>query len=94
MLDDVPPMSPRCACAPFFSVHSQCVLEKAARKNGISVKELLEVPEGSTRRNMHDDITCVVFFMKGNRSNDGFTALQGYKVQGVKEKQNVENPAQ
>ena len=43
---------------------------------------------------MHDDITCVVFFLKGNRSNDGFTALQGYKVQGVKEKQNVENPAQ
>ena len=42
---------------------SQRVLERAAHKHGISVKQLQEVPEGSTRRNMHDDITCVVFFL-------------------------------
>lgn len=56
---------------------SQCVLERAAKNHGLSVQELQEVPEGSTRRNMHDDITCVVFFLKGDRNTDGLGSLQG-----------------
>lgn len=59
------------------------MLERAAENHGLSVEELQQVPEGSTRRSMHDDITCVVFFLKGNRHNDGFDSLQGSKVQGA-----------
>lgn len=32
---------------------------------------------------MHDDITCVVFFLSGNTNNEGFRSVQGCKVQGV-----------
>ena len=61
----------------------QRVLERAADNHGLTVEELQRVPEGSTRRSMHDDITCVVFFLKGNHHNDGFGALKGSKVQGA-----------
>ncbi|CAM9675444.1 unnamed protein product [Ectocarpus sp. 4 AP-2014] len=61
----------------------QRVLERAAENHGISVEELQEVPEGNRRRSMHDDITCVVFFLNGNRNNEGFASLQGSKVQGA-----------
>ncbi|CAM9533396.1 unnamed protein product, partial [Ectocarpus fasciculatus] len=40
---------------------------RAAENHGISVEELQEVPEGNRRRSFHDDITCVVFFLNGNR---------------------------
>ncbi|CAM9914357.1 unnamed protein product [Scytosiphon promiscuus] len=60
----------------------QRVLERAAENHGISVEELQEVPEGNRRRSMHDDITCVVFFLNGNRNNEGFAELHGTKVQG------------
>ncbi|CAM9206175.1 unnamed protein product, partial [Hapterophycus canaliculatus] len=53
--------------APSFSPFcTQRVLERAAENHGISVEELQEVPEGNRRRSMHDDITCVVFFLNGN----------------------------
>lgn len=76
---------------------AQRVLESAAENHGISVEELLEVPEGNRRRSMHDDITCVVFFLNGNRNNEGFTSVQGTKVQGVavaSESQGNRSPAQ
>ncbi|CAN0563737.1 unnamed protein product, partial [Ectocarpus sp. 12 AP-2014] len=47
---------------------------RAAENHGISVEELQEVPEGNRRRSMHDDITCVVFFLNGNRNNEGFAS--------------------
>lgn len=72
----------------------QRVLESAAENHGISVEELLEVPEGNRRRSMHDDITCVVFFLNGNRNNEGFTAVQGTKVQGVAVASGNSSPAQ
>lgn len=32
---------------------------------------------------MHDDITCVVFYLNGNRNNEGFAKLHGTKVHGA-----------
>lgn len=83
--------------ARYFPSARQAVLESAAENHGISVEELLEVPEGNRRRSMHDDITCVVFFLNGNRNNERFSSVQGAKVQGLavaSGKQGNSSPAQ
>ncbi|CAM9711906.1 unnamed protein product, partial [Choristocarpus tenellus] len=50
------------------------VLEKAAERYSLTVPGLMDVPEGSVRRSMHDDVTCVVFFLGCNHKNSNFAA--------------------
>lgn len=40
-------------------------LETAAKNQGLSLGELLEVPVGRTRRNKHDDMTVVYVSLAG-----------------------------
>lgn len=53
------------------------------------------MPEGPNRRNIHDDITCVVFFLKGERNAHGVEPAEERTVENaVEEKANEASPAQ
>lgn len=52
---------------PSEMIHSlvNTAVETAAKNQNMSLSELLEVPVGKTRRNMHDDMTVVYVSLAG-----------------------------